>query len=85
MIQNGGSGIIKVLIGNELDEILGVHLLAPNATELIGEAALTIEMEATAQELIQTIHAHPTVGEALREAVLAADGQAIHITNKKRR
>ena len=85
LIQNGGSGIIKVLIGNELDEILGVHLLAPNATELIGEAALTIEMEATAQELIQTIHAHPTVGEALREAVLAADGQAIHITNKKRR
>ncbi len=52
---------------------------------MIGEAALTIEMEATAQELIQTIHAHPTVGEALREAVLAADGQAIHITNKKRR
>ena len=85
LIQNGGSGIIKVLIGNELDEILGVHLLAPNATELIGEAALAIEMEATAHELIQTIHAHPTVSEALREAVLAADGQAIHIVNKKRR
>lgn len=85
LIQNGGSGVIKVLIGNELDEILGVHLLAPNATELIGEAALAIEMEATAQEIVQTIHAHPTVSEALREAVLAADGQAIHIANKKRR
>lgn len=80
----GNGGIVKILIGTQFDEILGVHILGPNATELIAEATLAIEMEATADELIHTIHAHPTVSEGIREAALASQGRAIHTVNKKR-
>ena len=83
LIANGGEGMIKVIIGNELDELLGVHILGAHATELIAEAALAISMEATALEITETIHSHPTVAEAIREAVLAAE--AIHIPNKKKK
>ncbi len=85
LIANGGEGMVKVIIGNELDEILGVHILGAHATELIAEAALSISMEATALEITDTIHSHPTVAEAIREAVLAADSKAIHIPNKKKK
>lgn len=76
-------GLIKVLAGPKFGEILGVHILAPSATELIEEAALAIRLEATLDELTDTIHCHPTVAEALREAALAAQKRAIHIPNKK--
>lgn len=85
LIANGGEGMVKVLIGDELDEILGVHILAPNAMEMIGEAAVAIQMEATDRELIETIHSHPTVTEAIREAVLSAQGRAIHMPNKAKK
>lgn len=85
LILNGGKGSIKVLIGDELDELLGVHIIGPNVTEIINEAAVAMEMEATAAELIGTVHAHPSVSEALREAVLAAQGCAIHIPNKRKK
>lgn len=85
LILNGGKGTVKVLIGDELDELLGVHMIGPNVTEIIGEAAAAMELEATAEELIGTVHAHPSVSEALREAVLAAQGHAIHIPNKKKK
>jgi len=78
LIENGGVGYIKVLCGAEFGEILGVHILGPRATDLIAEAALMIGMEATVDEVIATIHAHPTVSEAVREAVLATQGRAIH-------
>ncbi len=78
LIENGGVGQIKVLCGEEFGEILGVHILGPRATDLIAEAALMIGMEATVDEVIATIHAHPTVSEAVREAALAAEGRAIH-------
>lgn len=76
-------GMIKVLSGTKYGEILGVHILAPSATELIEEAALAIRLEATLEEFTDTIHCHPTVAEAVREACLATDGKAIHIPNKK--
>ena len=85
LIANGGEGMVKVIIGNELDEVLGVHIIGAHATELIAEAALAISMEATALEIAETIHSHPTVAEAIREAVLAADSKAIHIPNKKKK
>lgn len=85
LITNGGEGMIKVIVGNELNELLGVHILGPNAIELLGEAAAAISMEATVEELIHTIHAHPTVTEAIREAALAAEGRAIHIPNKAKK
>jgi len=85
LIANGGEGMVKVLIGNEMDEVLGVHILGHGATEQIAEAALAISMEATVEEIIGTIHAHPTITEAVREAVLAGEGRAIHIPNKKKK
>ncbi len=79
LIENGGVGQIKVLCGKEYGEILGVHILGPRATDLIAEAALMIGMEATVDEVIATIHAHPTVSEAVREATLATQKRAIHM------
>ena len=77
-------GLVKVLVGSRYGEILGVHMLASGATEIIEEAALAIKLEATADEIIGTIHCHPTVSEALSECVMAAEGRAIHIPNKKK-
>ncbi|NCC14889.1 MAG: dihydrolipoyl dehydrogenase [Clostridia bacterium] len=82
LIMNGGVGMIKFIIGNEYKEVLGVHILGPRATDLIGECALAIGMEATVEDIFATIHAHPTVTEAVREAALAAEKRAIHIPNK---
>ena len=82
LIMNGGEGMIKFIIGKEYGEVLGVHILGPRATDLIGECVLAIGMEATVDEIYATIHAHPTVTEAVREAALAATKRAIHIPNK---
>ena len=85
LILGQPGGMVKVIAGDDLNEVLGVHIIGPSASELIGEAAVAIELEATAEEIIGTIHAHPSVSEALREAFLASDGRAIHITNRKKK
>ena len=85
LVMGHTDGMIKVIAGEEFGEILGVHILAAHATDLIEEAALAIKLEATIDELVETIHCHPTVAEALREGVLAADGRAIHVPNKKKK
>ncbi len=83
LVVGAVNGMIKVVAGAKYGEILGVHILADRATDLIEEAALAIKLEATLDELTGTIHCHPTVSEALREAALAADKRAVHIPNKK--
>ena len=60
-------------------EILGVHIIGAEATELIAEYCLAVELEATIDDIHLTIHAHPTLSEALAEAASATHGQAIHI------
>lgn len=76
---NDTDGFIKVLL-NEADEsLIGVHIVGPEASNLIAEAALAIEMGATAEDLMRTIHTHPTLPEAFPEAVESAFGKAIHI------
>ncbi len=82
LIMDGSAGMVKILVGKEHKEILGAHIVGPRATDLIAEAALAIGLEVTVDELLATIHAHPTVAEAVREAVLAVDKRAIHIPNK---
>ena len=72
----------EVIIDKEYGEIFGVHILGPRATDLIAQCALAIGTEATAEDIVATIHAHPTVAEAVREAVMAANKNAIHIPNK---
>ncbi len=72
-------GLVKVVADAKFGEILGVHIVGPEATEMIAEVAALKTLEATLDELFLTIHAHPTLAEALREAALAADGRAVHL------
>jgi dihydrolipoamide dehydrogenase len=74
-----GEGFVKLIIGEPHGEILGAHIIGPEATELIAEAGLAMTLEATHEEIEATIHAHPTLSEAIHEATGAAFGQAIHI------
>jgi dihydrolipoamide dehydrogenase len=71
-------GFAKIVFETKYDEILGVHLIGPRATELVAEATLALRLECTVEELIRTIHAHPTMSEAIGEASHAAHGGAIH-------
>jgi dihydrolipoamide dehydrogenase len=75
-------GFAKVIAASDDDEILGVHIIGPLAGELIAEAVLAMEYSASTEDLQRTIHAHPTLSEALHEAALAADGKAIDIPNR---
>ena len=72
-------GFVKLLIGEQHGEILGAHIIGPEATELIVELGLAMNLEATYEEIEATIHAHPTLSEAVHEATGAAFGHAIHI------
>jgi len=72
-------GFVKIVAEKKYDEVLGVHLIGPRATELVAEAVIALRMEVTVEELIKTIHAHPTMSEAVGEAAHAAHGTAIHI------
>jgi dihydrolipoamide dehydrogenase len=77
------NGVIKIIADAKYKEILGVHILGPRATDLITEGALAIRLEATTEELISTIHAHPTVGEAMREAALDVENRALNIYQRR--
>lgn len=83
LVAGHADGMIKILSGAKYGEILGVHILAPSATELIEEAALAIRLEATLEEFTSIIHCHPTVAEAVRECALTVDKKAIHIPNRR--
>ncbi|MFT7678665.1 MAG: dihydrolipoamide dehydrogenase, partial [Planctomycetota bacterium] len=72
-------GFVKIIADEKTDEILGVHMVGPEVTELIAEAALAIEMGATTEDLARTIHAHPTLPEAMMEAAEAVHDMAVHI------
>lgn len=82
LILNGGEGLVKIIAGKEYGEILGMHIIGPRATDLIAEGALAISEEMTLDEIINTIHSHPTVTETMREAALQAEKRAIHTSNK---
>jgi dihydrolipoamide dehydrogenase len=72
-------GFVKIVADKKYDEVLGVHIIGPRATELVAEAVLALRLECTIEELVKTIHAHPTMTEAIGEAAHAAHGAAIHI------
>ncbi len=74
------NGFVKIVAEKKYDAVLGMHLIGPKVTELIAEGALALSHEATAESLMRTIHAHPTIYEALGEAAhAAAEGAAIHM------
>jgi dihydrolipoamide dehydrogenase len=80
--MEAGAGFCKVVADAGSDEILGVHIIGPMAGELIAEAVLAMEYSASSEDLQRTIHAHPTLSEALHEAALAVDKRAIDIPNR---
>jgi dihydrolipoamide dehydrogenase len=71
-------GFVKIVADKKYDEVLGVHMIGARSTELVAEATLALRLESTVEELIRTIHAHPTMAEAVGEAAHAAHGAAIH-------
>jgi dihydrolipoamide dehydrogenase len=79
---NDTEGFCKVVMDAKTEEVLGVHIVGNGASDLISEAALAIEMGAVAQDLNLTVHPHPTLSEAVREAAAAALGEAVHIINR---
>ena len=85
LILNGGEGLVKIIAGSEYGEVLGMHIIGPRATDLICEGALAIGQELTLDELVATIHSHPTVTEAMRECALDALGRPVHIPPKKKK
>ena len=74
----------KMIADAKTNVVLGVHIVGPEASNLISEAALAIEMGATLEDIALTIHPHPTLGETMMEAAEATLGHAIHIVQKKR-
>jgi dihydrolipoamide dehydrogenase len=80
--MEASQGFVKLIAAKDTDEILGVHIIGPMAGELIGEACVAMEFRASAEDLQRTMHAHPTLSEALHEAALAADKRAIDSINR---
>jgi dihydrolipoamide dehydrogenase len=71
-------GLVKFVVDAKYDELLGVHIVGPKATELIAEAVAALELEATSESIAKTIHAHPTLSEAMMEAAEDVHGHSIH-------
>jgi dihydrolipoamide dehydrogenase len=72
-------GLVKILADAKSDRVLGVHIVGPLAGDLIQEAVIAMEFGGSAEDIARTCHAHPGMGEAVKEAALAVDGRPIHI------
>lgn len=83
LILNGGEGIVKIIAERDSHRLLGMHIIGPRATDLISEGALALRMHACTEDIIETIHSHPTVTEAVREAALDSEGRVIHMPPKR--
>jgi len=78
MIMGETEGFVKIVSEEDYGEVVGVHIVGPKATELLAEAGLGMQLETTAQEIGHTVHAHPTLSEAMMEAAHSVYGEAIH-------
>ena len=73
------SGFVKILADRKSDRILGVHIIGPQASELISEGVVAMEFGASSEDLARICHAHPSLSEATREAALAVDGRTLNL------
>jgi dihydrolipoamide dehydrogenase len=71
-------GQVKIVADAVTDRILGAHIVGPRASDLIAELAVAMEFEASAEDIARSVHAHPTLAEAVKEAALAVAGRSIH-------
>ena len=78
-------GSVRMIADEKSDRILGVHILGPQASELIAQAVIAMEFSASAEDLGLTMFAHPTLSEAVHEAALGVAGHAIHTINRKKK
>jgi dihydrolipoamide dehydrogenase len=78
-ISDEAIGMVKIVSDKKYDEVLGVHLIGPHATELLAEACVALQLESTTEELARTVHAHPTLSEIMHEAAEVTLGHPIHI------
>jgi len=78
LINDAGGGMIKIIADEELGEVLGVHMIGSGVAEMISEAAIVMNMEGTVEDIVNTIHSHPSVSEAVNEAALAVFGKSLH-------
>lgn len=76
--NNDFEGFVKILADKDTDKILGIHIIGPNAGEMIAEGVLGMEYGAAAEDIARTCHAHPTLSEAFKEACMATYDKAIH-------
>jgi dihydrolipoamide dehydrogenase len=79
------AGEVKILSDAATDQVLGVHIMGEQASELIAQAVMALEFDASSEDIARTIFAHPTLSEAMHEAALAVDGRAIHMARSRRR
>jgi dihydrolipoamide dehydrogenase len=84
LAANDTDGFVKIIADEATDRILAVHVLGPQASELIAQAVIALEFAATAEDLALTMFAHPTLSEAMHEAALGVHGHAIHVANRRR-
>jgi dihydrolipoamide dehydrogenase len=82
LTQGATDGYVKVIYEKETKQVLGFHIIGPDASDLIGEAALAIEMGSSVEDIALTVHPHPTLTESMMEGAKAALGEAIHIVNR---
>lgn len=85
MAANDTTGLVKVIADAKTDRVLGVHVIGPSAAELVQQGAIAMEFGTSAEDLGMMVFSHPTLSEALHEAALAVNGQAIHVANRKKR
>ncbi len=85
MAANATSGLVKIVADAKTDRILGMHIVGPQASEMIAQGVIAMEFGSSAEDLALTVFAHPTLSEAVHEAALAVDGNAIHIANRKKK
>lgn len=78
-IEGKTDGMVKIVSEARYDEVLGVHIVGPSATDLIAEACAALRLEATTEDLVKTIHPHPTLSEAVGEAAFAVSGKTLHM------
>lgn len=84
MAINETSGFCKIIADANTDQVIGVHIIGPHATDLISEAVPAMNLEITAKELGRAIHAHPTLGEAMMEAAHAVHGESVHVAARRK-
>lgn len=85
MAADDTDGMVKIVTDAETDRILGVHVLGPQASELIAQAVIAMEFSSSAEDLALTMFAHPTLSESVHEAAMGVHGQSIHMANRKRK